>query len=79
MALRGDGFTLYDLRVTVEKGRKPMWAVFSFEEKAGVKPPHDWNNHALVPPSERVLNWIIHRNIRYAKGRQRQGANQVSR
>lgn len=62
-----------------EKGRKPMWAVFSFEEKAGVKPPHDWNNHALVPPSERVLNWILHRNIKYAKGRKRQGANQVSR
>lgn len=50
-----------------QHGRNPMWAVHSFEEKAKCRPPMEWNNHAMVPPSERVRNWIRHRQIKYAK------------
>jgi len=54
-----------------EKGRKPMWAVFTFEKKAKCRPPHEWNNHALVPPSPRVLNYIRSREIAFYKAKQR--------
>lgn len=57
----------------VEKGYKSMWAVFKFEEKAKCKPPHEWNNLAMVPPSERVANWIKSRQIAFAKGRAKSG------
>lgn len=50
-----------------KKPYSPMWAVFKFEEKAGCRPPKDWNNHAMVPPNERVANWIRSQQIRWAK------------
>lgn len=56
------------------KGFRPMWAVFQFEKKAKCRPPHDWNNHARVPPNERVKNWIRSRQIAYAKSKGRAGA-----
>lgn len=46
-----------------------MWAVHKFEEKAECRPPHDWNNHAMVPPNERVANWIRSQQIKWAKRR----------
>ncbi len=52
-----------------EKKYSPMWAVHSFEEKVECRPPQDWNNHAMVPPNERVRNWIRHRQIKHAKRR----------
>ena len=54
-----------------EKGRNPMWAVHTFREKAGCNPPYEWNDHALVPPDERVSNYIKSRNIAYAKRKRR--------
>lgn len=59
---------------SLEKGYKPMWAVFKFEEKAKCRPPSEWNNHALVPCSDRIKNWIISRNIAYSKKRQKNSA-----
>jgi superfamily II DNA or RNA helicase len=53
------------------RGYSPMWAVHKFEEKSKCKPPYDWNNHAKVPPNERVKNWIRSRQIAYAKSRQK--------
>jgi superfamily II DNA or RNA helicase len=48
-----------------------MWAVHKFKEKCECDPPYDWNNHAMVPPDERVRNWIKGSQIRYIKGRQK--------
>ncbi len=56
------------------KGYNKMWAVHKFEAKAGCRPPYDWNNHAMVPPNERVKNWIKGQQIRYAKRRQKEQA-----
>lgn len=56
------------------KPYKSMWAVHKFEEKAECRPPKDWDNHAMVPPNERVANWIKSRQIanskQWAKSRQ---------
>jgi hypothetical protein len=52
-----------------EKNKSPMAAVHAFADKADCRPPNDWNNHAMVPPSQRVQNWIIHRNIKYARSK----------
>lgn len=49
------------------KPYKSMWAVHKFEEKAECRPPKDWDNHAMVPPSERVRNWIRSRQIANSK------------
>jgi superfamily II DNA or RNA helicase len=49
-----------------EKKKSKYAAIMTFKDKAKCSPPEDWNNHAMVPPSQRVLNWIIHRNIKYA-------------
>jgi len=53
------------------KPYKPMWAVKQFEEKCEYTPPPDWNNHAMVPPDERVRNWIKGQQIRFYKGKQK--------
>jgi superfamily II DNA or RNA helicase len=57
-----------------EKKYNPMWAVHKFEEKAECRPPYDWNNHALVPPNERVRNWIQSRHIANVKRWQKKQA-----
>ena len=59
-----------------QKGYKPGWAFYKFKEKAQCEPPPDWNNHAMVPPNERVKNWIRSRNIAHAKGRQKARGSQ---
>ena len=43
------------------------WAVHKFEEKAECRPPRQWDNQAMVPPNERVRNWIRSRQIAFAK------------
>lgn len=55
-----------------EKKKNPMAAVHAFEAKAECRPPHDWNNHAMVPPNARVKNWITHRSIKYAAQQRKQ-------
>jgi superfamily II DNA or RNA helicase len=57
-----------------QKKYSPMWAVHKFEEKAKCRPPADWNNHAKVPPNERVKNWIRSRQIAFAKAKQKAAA-----
>jgi superfamily II DNA or RNA helicase len=57
------------IRYGAEKGYKPGWAAVKFKEKAGVWPERHWMNLPSVPPSKRILNWIISRNIAYAKAR----------
>ncbi len=47
------------------------WAKRLFKDKAKCDAPYDWNNHAMVPPNERVKNWIRSRNIAYANRRQK--------
>jgi superfamily II DNA or RNA helicase len=54
-----------------EKGRSLAWVDHRFNDKAKCPPPKDWRNLAMVPPSQRVKNWIISRNIAYAKARGR--------
>ena len=49
------------------KPYKLMWAVMKFEEKCGCRPPAHWNDHALVPPNERIRNWIKGQQIRWLK------------
>ena len=61
------------------KKYSPMWAVHQFKEKAKCEPPYDWNNHAMVPPDERVRNWIKSRQIAYAKGRAKSGQTRAAR
>lgn len=56
-----------------EKGRNPMWAVHRFEEKCECKPPYEWNNHAMVPPDERVKNWIKSKDIAFHRARAKYG------
>jgi len=51
------------------KPYSPMWAVHKFEEKAECRPPQDWNQHAMVPPNERVKNWIRSQQIKWAYSR----------
>lgn len=51
------------------KGYQPGWAFMQFQKKCKVKPPWEWNNLSMVPPNERVANWIKGQQIRYAKGR----------
>lgn len=57
------------------KGYKPGWAAVKFKEKTDVWPERHWMNMASVPPSKRILNWIISRNIAYAKGRKKANAS----
>lgn len=52
------------------KAYNPMWAVHKFEEKCECRPPKQWNQHAMVPPNERVRNWIKGTQLRFIKGRQ---------
>lgn len=54
-----------------EKGYKPTWAAAQYKNKCGAWPPFPWNNHAMVPCNERVRNWILGQQIRYAKGRKK--------
>lgn len=63
----------YAANKTTKNGRpySNMWAVHKFEEKCECRPPHEWNNHAMVPPDERVKNWILGSQIRFLKGRQK--------
>jgi len=56
------------------KPYSPMWAVHKFEEKAECRPPNSWNNQAMVPPNERVRNWIKSRQIANAKRWQKEQA-----
>jgi len=49
---------------------KPGWASMKFKKKVGVWPERHWLNMASVPPDARVKNWIISRNIAYAKARE---------
>lgn len=56
------------------KPMNPKWAAHTFKEKSECYPPPDWNNHAMVPPNERVKNWIRSRQIAYAKSRQKASA-----
>lgn len=56
------------------KGWSKMWAVHKFEEKCGCKPPHHWNDLALIPPTPRVQNWIRSRLIAYIKAKEKREA-----
>ena len=57
------------------KGYKPGWAAVKFKEKCSVWPERHWMNMASVPPSPRIKNWIISRNIAYAAARKKEKAN----
>lgn len=52
-----------------EKGYAPGWARVQFNKKVGCYPPGHWNNLAVIPPNKRIKNWIISRNIAYAKAK----------
>ena len=52
-----------------KNGYKPGWAAYKFKEKLGHWPPHAWSNHGPMEPSSRVKNWILSRQIAYAKQR----------
>lgn len=52
-----------------EKGYKPGWASVKYKEKTGVWPERFWMNLPRVPASPRIKNWIVSRNIAYAKAR----------
>jgi superfamily II DNA or RNA helicase len=52
-----------------KNGYKPGWAAYKFREKLGHWPPHAWSNHGPIEPSSRVKNWILSRQIAYAKQR----------
>jgi DNA repair protein RadD len=55
-----------------ERGYKPGWASYRFQEKFGYRPPYV----QLKPlqPSQEVLAWVRSRAIAYAKGRAKAGA-----
>ena len=55
-------------------GRNEGSAFYAYLDKFGEKPPWSWRDLDPIPPSPEVLRYVQHRNIRYAKGRQR--ANQ---
>jgi superfamily II DNA or RNA helicase len=54
-------------------GRKEGEAFYAYQEKYKVKPPWAWRELEPVPPSQDVLRYIQHRNIRYSKRRKRSG------
>lgn len=57
------------IRYGADKGYTPGWAAVKFKERAGVWPERHWMNLASIPVDARVQNWIISRNIAYAKAK----------
>lgn len=53
-----------------EKGRKPGYAYYKFEEKFGHKAPR-WMNARPSPPSAEVRSWCRSRDIAYWKALER--------
>jgi superfamily II DNA or RNA helicase len=54
--------------IALDKGYKPGWAAFKYQDKFGSFPP--WgNNPEPIPPSPEVLSWVRSRNIAFAKRR----------
>lgn len=52
-----------------DKGYQPGWAFMKFKDRADVPADPAWAKLAGVPPVPRVKNWIISRNIAWAKRR----------
>lgn len=63
----------------MEQGYAQGWAAHKFKEKVGVYPPFEWQEHAAIPPAPRVRNWIRHRQIAYAKGKQKRDSARSSK
>ena len=59
------------IRYGAEHGYKPGWATVKFKEKCGIWPPRHWMNMASMPVDMRVKNWLVSRNIAYAKAKQK--------
>jgi DNA repair protein RadD len=70
----GDKISFYDelLWIARERGHKPGWVGFKFKERFGA-----WPNDPRVrsatprPPSLKTKNWIVSRQIAFAKARER--------
>jgi DNA repair protein RadD len=50
----------------LERGYKPGWAAFKFEEKFGSKPPWAWNDHHAMTAGPEVRQYIKSRFIAWA-------------
>ncbi len=59
------------IRYGATHGYKPGWPSVKYKEKCGVWPERHWMNMASVPTDARIENWIISRNIAYAKAKKK--------
>ena len=53
------------------KGYKPGWAAYQYKTKFQTWPARAWNDHGPLEPSKRVKNWIVSRQIAYAKNKEK--------
>jgi superfamily II DNA or RNA helicase len=62
------------LSYAAEKSYKPGFAMVKFKEKCGEWPPRHWANLASMPVEPRVRNWLVSRQIAWAKARKKANA-----
>jgi DNA repair protein RadD len=60
--------------IGAERDYKPGWAAVQYKEKFGNWPPRYYGVPEPVEPTPEVLRWVKHKQIRYAKSRQKQQA-----
>jgi len=49
------------------KGYKAGWAAYQYKNKFQIWPARAWNDYGSLEPSKRVKNWILSRQIAYAR------------
>lgn len=54
-----------------DKGHKPGWASYVWQEKHKTWPPKEWAHHEARPPGLATMRYIQYRNIRRARSRER--------
>jgi superfamily II DNA or RNA helicase len=59
------------LHVRLIRGYKPGWAFYKFIEIFG-HDPSGLNTHQMLPPTPEMKSWIKHKQIEYAKAKEKQ-------
>ena len=55
-------------------GYKSGFVYYKYRERTGKSPDACWQNMSGIPPSSRVKNWIVSRQIAYAKSKEKAAA-----